>query len=54
MASLAFSTMEPVALIGLLLFLASEVIPYLPFKGNGVVESIIEALRKAFPKPEAP
>ena len=45
--------MEVTALIGLALFLASEIIPYLPFKGNGVVESIIEALRKVFPKPEA-
>ncbi len=45
--------MEPVAIIGLVLFLASEIIPHLPFKGNGVAESIIEALRKVFPKPEA-
>lgn len=45
--------MEPIAIIGLVLFIASEVIPYLPFKGNGVAESIIEALRRVFPKPEA-
>jgi len=45
--------MEPVAIVGLVLFLVSEIIPHLPFKGNGVVESIVEALRKVFPKPEA-
>lgn len=45
--------MEPLAIVGLVLFLASEIIPHLPFKGNGVVESVIEALRKVFPKPEA-
>lgn len=45
--------MEVTAIIGLALFIASEVIPHLPFKGNGVVESIVEALRKVFPKPES-
>lgn len=44
--------MEPIAIIGLVLFLASEVIPYLPFEGRGVVEAIIGALRQVFPKPE--
>lgn len=45
--------MEFAALAGLILFLASEVIPYTPLKGNGVVEAILNALMKAFPKPEA-
>ena len=46
-----FSAMETAAIIGLVLFVASEVVPYLPFKGNGVLEAIIEALREIFPKP---
>lgn len=46
-------TMEPVAIIGLILFLASEVIPYLPIKGNGVIAAILNSLRQVFPKPEA-
>ena len=45
--------METAAIIGLVLFVASEIIPHLPFKGNGVVEAIIDALRQVFPKPEA-
>lgn len=44
--------METAAIIGLVLFVASEVIPYLPFKGNGVVEAILDALIQVFPKPE--
>ena len=44
--------MEFAALAGLALFLASEIIPYTPLKGNGVVEAILNALIKAFPKPE--
>ena len=43
--------METAAIIGLVLFVASEVIPHLPFKGNSVVEAIITALREIFPKP---
>lgn len=44
--------MEFAALAGLVLFLASEVMPYTPLKGNGVVEAILFALIKVFPKPE--
>lgn len=51
MASFYRSVMETAAIIGLVLFVASEVVPHLPFKGNGVVEAIIEALREIFPKP---
>jgi hypothetical protein len=43
--------MEFAALAGLLLFFASEAMPYTPLEGNGVVEGILAALRKAFPKP---
>lgn len=46
--------MELVAIIGLVLFLASEIIPHTPLKGNGVVEAILEAGMKAFPRPEKP
>ena len=46
--------MELAAIVGLVLFLASEIIPYTPLKGNGVVEAIIEAGRKVFPRPEKP
>lgn len=44
--------MEFAALAGLILFISSEIIPYTPLKGNGVVEAILNALMKAFPKPE--
>jgi hypothetical protein len=41
--------METAAIIGLVLFIASEVIPHTPIAGNSVVEAIIGALRKVFP-----
>jgi hypothetical protein len=44
--------METAALIGLALFVASEIMPYLPIKSNGLVQAIIEALMTVFPKPE--
>ena len=53
MGDVANFTMEIAALIGLILFLASEIIPHTPLKGNGVVEAIIEGGMKVFPKPEA-
>lgn len=46
--------MEFAALAGLVLFLASEIMPYTPLKGNGVAEAILFALIKAFPRPEKP
>lgn len=46
--------MELFAIVGLVLFLASEVIAYLPIRENSVVQAILEAGRKAFPKPEKP
>lgn len=45
--------MEIAAIIGLVLFIASEIIPHTPLKGNGVLEAILEAGMKAFPKPES-
>ena len=41
--------METAAIIGLVLFLASEIIPHTPIAGNSVVEAVLEALRKVFP-----
>ena len=44
--------METTLIIGLVLFIASEVMPYLPVKSNGLVQAILEALMTVFPKPE--
>jgi hypothetical protein len=44
--------METTLIIGLVLFIASEVMPYLPIKSNGLVQAILEALMTVFPKPE--
>jgi hypothetical protein len=41
--------METLTIIGLVLFLASEIIPHTPIAGNSVVEAIVKALRIAFP-----
>lgn len=41
--------MDPALIIGLALLIASEVLPYTPLKGNGLVQLIINALRQAFP-----
>lgn len=45
--------MEVTAVVGLALFLASEIMPYLPIKSNGLVQAILEALTQVFPRPEA-
>ena len=41
--------METTAIIALVLLVVSEVLPYTPLKGNGLVQQLIEALRAAFP-----
>ena len=46
--------METYAIIGLVLFLASEIMPYLPIKSNGLVQAILDALMTVFPRPEKP
>ena len=46
--------MELAAIVGLLLFLASESIAYLPIRENGVLQALLAAGRRAFPKPEVP
>lgn len=41
--------METAALIGLVLFLVSEVLPFTPFKGNGLVDQLLKSAREIFP-----
>ncbi len=41
--------MEATVIIGLVLFVASEVLPFTPLAGNGLVDAVIKALRIAFP-----
>ncbi len=45
----SFFTMEVTVILGLVLFIASEVLPFTPLAGNGLVDAIIKALRVAFP-----
>ena len=42
-------TMETAALIGLVLFLVSEILPFTPLKGNGLVDQILKVAREVFP-----
>lgn len=42
-------TMEFAAIAGLVLFVISEILPFTPLKGNGIAESVLEALKVAFP-----
>ena len=41
--------METAALIGLILFLASEILPFTPLKGNGLIDQILKSAREIFP-----
>jgi len=41
--------METTAIIALVLLIISEVLPYTPLKGNGIVQEIVQVLRKVFP-----
>lgn len=41
--------METTAVITLVLLVISEVLPYTPLKGNGLVQEIIAVLRELFP-----
>ena len=45
----SFFIMEVTVILGLVLFIASEVLPFTPLAGNGLVDAIIKALRVAFP-----
>ena len=40
---------ETTVIIGLVLFVISEVLPYLPIKSNGIIQAVLGALRVAFP-----
>jgi len=41
--------METTVIIGLVLFLASETLPFTPLAGNGLVDALLKALREVFP-----
>ena len=41
--------MEVAAIVGLVLFIASEILPYTPLKGNGIVDQILKTAREIFP-----
>lgn len=41
--------METAALIGLALFIVSEILPFTPLKGNGLVDQILKSARQMFP-----
>lgn len=41
--------METSLVIGLALLVISEILPYTPLKGNGLVQLVLNALREVFP-----
>lgn len=41
--------MEFVTVAALVLLVVSEILPYTPLKGNGVIQEIVEVLREVFP-----
>lgn len=41
--------METAALIGLVLFIISEVLPFTPLKGNGLLDQVLKTARQVFP-----
>lgn len=41
--------METATIIALCLLVISEVLPYTPLKGNGIVQEILSVLRTVFP-----
>lgn len=41
--------METAAIVGLTLFIISEILPFTPLKGNGIIEEILVVARKVFP-----
>ena len=47
--TLSLFTVEAAALIGLVLFVISEILPYTPLKGNGIVQQILSTARELFP-----
>ena len=45
----SFLTMEVAAIVGLVLFIVSEILPFTPLKGNGIAEQILKTAREIFP-----
>lgn len=41
--------MESAAWIGLVLWIISEVLPFTPLKGNGVIDQLLKTARKVYP-----
>ena len=41
--------METAAIIGLVLFVVSEILPFTPLKGNGILEQVLKTAREIFP-----
>jgi len=41
--------MEVAAIVGLVLFIISEILPYTPLKGNGIVQQVLSTAREIFP-----
>lgn len=41
--------MEVAAIVGLVLFIVSEILPFTPLKGNGIAEQILKTAREIFP-----
>lgn len=41
--------MESTALIALILLVISEILPFTPYAGNGILQQIIRTLRQVFP-----
>ena len=41
--------MEATVIIGLIVLVASEILPFTPLAGNGLIDALIKALRVAFP-----
>lgn len=47
--SLPPTIMEFATIAALVLLVVSEVLPYTPLKGNGIIQEILEVLRGVFP-----
>ena len=41
--------MEAAAIVGLVLFIISEILPFTPLKGNGFIDQILKTAREIFP-----
>lgn len=41
--------METTAILALTLLVISEILPYTPLKGNGIIQQVVAVLRKVFP-----